>query len=260
MSNKVEFKYPFRLGSATDYGTVLKNLNDKIDNVKKQISYFDTYNITTVVTDSTKFASQLNALPLNEGLVINAASFSDGSTTYTTGDVLLKLANNQVVHIKSQTGGVYYPAEIEKTGELYSVKYVFSGHAPKQTDGAQNVNVKTSTTTTGTTATLAPSINFSGLIPADSENSYIYGIWDRLNAEEDKTQIEFSFKAYYFSETSGGTPSLIYPFIQIFMCDEYEAPSEQAYVDFELVKPTSTNTNWVVKLDKSLNGYYIKVK
>lgn len=260
MSSKVEFKYPFKIGRAEDYGTVLENLNEKIDNVKKQISYFDTYNITTVITDSAKFASQLNALPLNEGLVINTPSFSDGSTTYTTGDVLLKLANNQVVHIKAQTGGVYYPAEIEKTGELYSIKYVFSGHAPKQTDEAQNVSVKTSTNTTGTTAKLAQSINFNGLIPADSENSYVYGIWDQLKAEASKTQIEFSFKAYYFSETSGATPNLIYPFIQIFMCDESEAPSEQAYVDFELVKPTSTNSNWIVKLDKSLNGYYIKVK
>lgn len=260
--SKSGFTYPYRVGSSENYGKVLKDLDDKIEAVKKQISYFDTYNITTVVTDSALFASQLNALPLNQALVINCASFSDGSGTYTTGDVLLKLSNGQVVHIKSQTGGIYYPSEIEKSGELYSIKYSFSSTSPKQSDPESSVDVKTSSTSSDeiTIATLAPSIKFNNLIPADSDNSYIYGIWDQLKATEGSTEINYSFKSYWFEKEESTSPELIKPFIQIFMCDEDALPSEQVYTEYTLTAPTTVGGDWVVTVGSDLNNYYIKVK
>ena len=35
------FKYPFRVSDRDDYKQILSDLNDKIDSVKKQVSYFD---------------------------------------------------------------------------------------------------------------------------------------------------------------------------------------------------------------------------
>ena len=60
------------------------------------------------------FNAKVNALPPNSSLVINADEFSSDGVSYSRGDIILKDAYSRVVHIKSQTGGVYFPVKIEQ--------------------------------------------------------------------------------------------------------------------------------------------------
>ena len=62
MSNTKTFNYPFKIGNAANYGQVLTDLNDKLDNIKKEVSYFDFYHISDAVTDANLFASQRRQL------------------------------------------------------------------------------------------------------------------------------------------------------------------------------------------------------
>ena len=84
------FNYPFRIDNRDDYNEILKDLNEKIDLIKKRGSYFDFYNITNAVTDSNNFAAQINSLPFNEALVINTPPFYYSGENYSTGDVVIK--------------------------------------------------------------------------------------------------------------------------------------------------------------------------
>lgn len=138
MSNIKTFNYPFKVGNPESFGTILSNLNDKLDSMKKQVSYFDFYNITDIVTDASSFATKINNLPLNQSLVINTAPFYYNGDNYAPGDIIVKNYLGEYYHIKAQTGGVFYPQKIEGKDGSYIIHFGFNGSSPTE-DVAEGV-------------------------------------------------------------------------------------------------------------------------
>ena len=108
-------KIIYSTGDPTTYGALINNLYQRVEGLKKTVSYLDFYNISDAVTNEVKFSEQLNKLPLNQSLVINTAPFQHGGVSYSTGDILTKTTSNEILHIKAQTGGVFFPESITKT-------------------------------------------------------------------------------------------------------------------------------------------------
>ena len=121
-----------KIGSARDFQTQIDNLNTKLDNVAKNLTYFDFYNIVDVTVNKNNFSAQVNALTPNTSLIINSEPFFLNNVYYNTGDIIFKSSNSNIVHIKAQTGGIYYPNKItfDENSNSYSIEYKYTPTQP----------------------------------------------------------------------------------------------------------------------------------
>ena len=101
-----------KAANAADFQTQIDNLNTKLNSVAKNLTYFDFYNIVDVTVNKNNFSAQVNALTPNTSLIINSEPFFLNDVYYNTGDIIFKSSNSNIVHIKAQTGGIYYPNKI----------------------------------------------------------------------------------------------------------------------------------------------------
>lgn len=268
MAETKTFTFPFSVDNRTDYGNILTQLNNKIDNIKKKVSYFDAYNISGAVVDNEQLTSQLNALPINQSLVINTSPFSLNGATYSPGDILLKLSTGEVMHIKSQTGGVFYPFRIQQSedGGSYTLEYAYSGSAPVNKEYSVDYSDEENK---DAVAEFAEKITFTGV--KDTEKNDIYGIWKEVINEwvkpEDYTgpdQYFFTFKTYSTSPDDNSNPRFVKPFLQFYFCsniDSTRLATEQFSIDYSLSIVTINSIDyWKVSIDYIPENLWVKVK
>lgn len=217
--------------SQTNFKQKLEELNEKISNIRKNITYLDIYNIIDVCEDQQNFSAQSCALVPNSSLVINCDGFYFNNERYETGDLVLKMANNKVVHIKAQTGGIFYPSsvEIDKSNNL-NITYSFSPIQPWKD-------------TTSDDGKLAEKMTFNGLNIKEKTN--IYGLWQ---------SVDESFDAKCLTDSD----TLIEPYIKFYLVDENSMPVEEICLDYKL-ELDSTNSIYSVTIDSEAS-IYMKVK
>jgi hypothetical protein len=163
----------YTTGDPKQYGALINNLYTRVESLKKEVSYLDFYNITGAVTDELRFSEQLSGLPLNQSLVINTAPFYYGGQSYSTGDILVKTASSEIIHIKAQTGGVFFPEKITKTVDAngndlgnYNIHFAYQGASPTLKE-----DVATSSDT-GWTSKFAQTIKYTNLTSATNSGMY----------------------------------------------------------------------------------------
>lgn len=245
------FTPPFSVGSASDYGDALKVIHDELHTITKNITYLDAYNIVDVVVDSTKFGAQIAALSSNSSLVINSQPFFYNGISYNTGDIVLKISSGEVVHIKAQPGGIFYPSKVGRDSNgNYSIQYTYSKTSPEPST-TNNADVNQTTT-------LAESIQFRGLSASDTTESYIYGVWDSLDSLQGSGKLEvyvFDGKIVY--------PQLQFWFAQLNPTTLKMEPFEELCIEYTL---TQTDGYWNISIDSNLDqlvensGIWVKVK
>lgn len=223
--------------TSSDYKEELDSLNEKISEIRKNISYLDVYNIVDVCEDRQKFDAQVNALLPNSSLVINCDGFYSNNERYETGDIILKMSNGNPVHIKAQTGGIFYPSNVSvDSSNNVSITYTFSGSQPiidKSTSGEE------------TQPSFAREMTFKpGKI---NEKSNIYGLW------QDVTK---SFKAWYYDEYE---TQPIEPYIKFYLVKDNK-PAEEICLDYILT--LGEDKYYQVEIDSNLqtSTIYMKVK
>lgn len=229
--------------SKGSYSDKLSFLSEQIQEIKKEISYLDLYNITAVIDDPALFYSITGSIFPNSAAIINCDPFFINDTQYKTGDILLKIADGSLVHIKATTSGVYYPSSITYNGQGYVLTYEFSSSIPTQETSEIEVNGKIDNPVT--------TIQFTG-IQGESDAS-IYGNWFQLTDEINK------FKAYEKDDESK-TP--INPMCQFFFCSKDGSVLEEIYVDYNLeLKEKEWEISGLEDLIKKEDNYiFIKVK
>lgn len=232
--------------NSTDFQNQIIDLNNKINSVAKNLTYFDFYNIVDVVTNKNNFNGQINNLTQNSSLIINCNPFYSNEEYYNTGDIIFKSSVGNIVHIRAQTGGIYYPYKIitEDNGSTYNIQYKYS--AIKPTINSTEVNgVLTEDGKKEWKATLAETINFKQL--TSEEQGSIYGLWQEFPANG---LFEASFK----------NNIAIQPYIKFYLCDNSGNNMEEISIDYIL---TLNNTQWKIDfVDNSVNtaNLWMKVK
>lgn len=226
------------------YSDKLSFLSEQIQEIKKEISYLDLYNITAVIDDPALFYSITGSIFPNSAAIINCDPFFINDTQYKTGDILLKIADGSLVHIKATTSGVYYPSSITTDGQGYVLTYEFSSSIPTQEISTIGVNEEVNNPST--------IIQFTD-IQGESDAS-IYGNWFQLTDEVNK------FKAYEKDDESK-TP--INPMCQFFFCSKDGSVLEEIYIDYnlELTEGKEWEIGGLEDLTKKEDNYiFIKVK
>lgn len=132
-NEKVKSYNTFADTKVCNYSKSLQAINERINTLHKQLTYWDLYHITQVVNNKDELGIKFTALHNGESLVINTnESFQSNDQWYSRGDVVLKLDNGEQLLIKSQNSGYYYPASIKYDDDLKSliIKYNFNNAAP----------------------------------------------------------------------------------------------------------------------------------
>lgn len=100
-----------------DFGTVLQQIDNKLNEVKKEITYWDVYNISSAITSAEQFESKIANLEINNSTVINTTyfkrNFQGKVTDFYSGDIIIRLKDGSYQHIKAANAGVYVPTIID---------------------------------------------------------------------------------------------------------------------------------------------------
>ena len=239
----------FSVTNKESFQGALNDLTQKINDVAKQISYFDIYNIVDTVVDKNLFASQVNALTNYSSLVINTEPFYVNGVSYNTGDIILKNDKGQAIHIKAQTGGIYYPSKIVKdaSSNSFSIQYAYSAIQPEP-DSTANYDIVLNPD--GIT-TPAEKITISGF-STDLNKNYVYGLWREFG--------NGSFSVFTREDV------IVKPYIKFYLVSKDEngeiVDMEEIYLDYSL-NINEEKTTWTISLTDDFvdsANLWIKVK
>lgn len=203
----------FKCSNSSDYKKALEDLQKDLAEVKKDITYLDVYNITEVCEDKTTFSSKANALAPNSAMVINTEPFFYNDDTYNTGDIILKMANEDTIHIKAQTGGIFYPSAVikNKDGVDYSIQFSYMPTDPKEPESS--FEIVDDTVKDYVPADFAKKITFEGFKVPSTEITNVYGYWGAFTTYKKFRKINSVkpyIKFYYISKNGSEEVSLDY--------------------------------------------------
>lgn len=98
---------------AKDFGAALQQIDTKLNDIKKEITYWDVYNISSAITSAEQFESKIANLEINNSTVINTTyfkrNFQGKETEFYSGDIIIRLKDGSYQHIKAANAGVYIP-------------------------------------------------------------------------------------------------------------------------------------------------------
>ena len=235
-----------KAANAADFQTQIDNLNTKLNSVAKNLTYFDFYNIVDVTVNKNNFSAQVNALTPNTSLIINSEPFFLNDVYYNTGDIIFKSSNSNIVHIKAQTGGIYYPNKITFENNSYSIEYKYTPTQPV-TGSSTDVDISIEDQAANGAA---ETIKCNGL--TTHAPSTIYGLWKKFTS---------SFPAC----KKDGT--VIQPYIKFYLYDkEDKITPEEICLDYSLTcqNENTDNPTWNIKINDSneefLTNIWMKVK
>lgn len=215
----------------------IEYLESKIDATTRELSYWDMYKISDVLTTSSEFQSSVNKLLPYSSLVINTTIVGD--TDYFPGDIIVKRPNGNYDIIRAERGGIFYPSEIVKAESTYTYDFTFSYKAAAPSGD----NIDISVTNNKWTATYRPQITFKGLTAGSVGSPYnkvllVDGQGDnKLQATIELTASTSAPIVKCFTQTATGQ-------------------WEDVYCDFEITKGTNiytitiNNNNLPTILDK----------
>lgn len=222
-----------------DLKSNLSSLAENVNKIGKEISYLDLYNITTAIENKEDFQKEVNFLAPNSAAVINAPSFSIDNITYKTGDIMLRNNAGDLIHIKAQAGGVYFPAQIlkDKDGQYQIIfqysEAIISGNIEKPVAENNNENIVDKA---------YQKISFTGL-QTSNEDATIYG---HIFAIDSSNQA-FSFSAM----TIGST--VVRPVIKFYFEDD-TGDREEVFLDYAVELSQGENPEFTVTINDTFTG------
>ena len=119
--------------SNNDFQKNLELLNERINTIHKELSYWDLYKITDSVLSSESFPAIISGLAVGSSAVINCETFTYMETQYHRGDVIVKISDNNELLIPAINTGVFKPDDIQYDEDSggYRLSFTFMPSVPK---------------------------------------------------------------------------------------------------------------------------------
>lgn len=116
----------------------IEYLYNKLSKVSKEIGFWDLYKISATVSDKNDLQSVINGLiPYTSAIINTPSSFTEGTSLYSAGDLIVKKPDGSFEHIAAERGGIFFPYQIEKTetdnnNYNYTIYYQLKSNEPTQ--------------------------------------------------------------------------------------------------------------------------------
>lgn len=216
--------------NAEDYKKRLDTLQQNIELTKRNLSSLDLYKIEVSITDSKDIGYKISELlPNTAATIATDNSFSWNGEVWYRGDLAFKDENGNLIHIHSDTNGLYFPSKLVKNGNSYIITYGYSNAQP--VEGTQSLN-------DGDDALNHPSKNISLNIDYDA-SSTVYGI---------KAQPENGVVVFDVSKNGNND---IFPIIKCFT-----SYNEEVATSFVL-EQINSRTQWQISNIPSIVDYVL---
>lgn len=219
--------------TAGQFATAMQNIDTKLNEIKKEITYWDIYKIASAITSAEDFENKVENLEINHSTVINTThfkrSFQGMETDFYSGDIIVRLKDGSYQHIEAANAGVYIPTITdnnngEETNENTTNLKITYNYATTVTNDQKEISA-TIKTLTGT-------------------NSQMYGY--SIPGTYDSQTKKFSFDIVYQKKYDNGnlvndTTKPIVPVLKFFdknnqevYTDEYTLRTNGSKYDFYL--------------------------
>ena len=104
----------------------LNLLNERINIIHKELSYWDLYRITDSVLTEESFPAVISGLAVGNSAVINCDTFTYNNQRYHRGDVIVKINDSEELWIKSINAGSFMPTGFSKDESgLYTLEFKY---------------------------------------------------------------------------------------------------------------------------------------
>lgn len=230
MSTLKQFQdYGLPKPNANSREDVQKNINylySKVKQVSKNLTFWDLYKISSVVTDKKDLQSISNALlPFTSAIINTPTAFVDGDT-YAVGDIVVKHQDGTTEHIRAERGGIFFPQKITRgsgsNNYNYTIDFTLKSNEPEKVITASVIN--NSGNTWDASSKYTSEIQFKDLVGGAGESPY------------NIVYTTFSSMTFPKAKTSSGKD--IQPIVK-----GYNSNGEEVYWD---LKVTTSGSNWVI--------------
>lgn len=223
----------------TDFMINIKYLEDKINATTKELTYWDLYRISSVLTDANAFNSAINDLLPYSSLIVNTkGSTGKENGDYNPGDIFIKHNDGTYTKIKAERGGIFYPNKITRTTNnsnnyTYDISYQYAVNTPSKTEA-------NSVTTEGGqfTCEYANTMTYKGIIGGLVGSPY-NKVYYRNGNNKIPPQIGVDGK----KNTDG---QYVAPIVKCFT--ETNNQLEEVYCDIEIDYQNQSNKTYTIKL------------
>ena len=218
--NETQFFSTWSFENATDIKSALNYINQKLNEITRQVSFWDIYNVTQVLLNDNDLTSKLAILNIGEAAIVNANVLTDGKENHYRGDIAYRKADGNLIWIPAENKGIYKP----------SIRY----HTNEQGEGMLQVTYTYQATTPeeGWTDTV--------YMNADTKAGYLFNVdtatFSEVTPQTTPRTFSYSFDAIYV--TKDGETFLLKPIIKFYMNDGHEG-FEEFYPDCVWVESSS---------------------
>lgn len=252
--------WPNSATTAAQFSQDLEFLNKRINYLRRYLTFFDIYHIKDVVTDESTFDAKVSALPVNSSLVVNA-KVQKGSEEYNRGDVVVKLNDGSVRHIRAQNVGIFYPvvkiAKDENNKDIpntYSLNYIYTSQVPDSTlpDGKYDISNPEDVPDVNN----LPGILQYNIPLASGEGGVTYGIYQDTENEKVENNVVIS-KKITFNVVNDSDGHSITPIFRLFV-DEPDSNYREEYVSSNITLSLTDGKYTIGNIPSIVNKVLVK--
>ena len=143
-NNETKFYSTFTFDDLDDIKAALVELNNKLENCTRQISFWDIYNVTQVLLSDSDMNAKIALLNNGESAIVNANTIVNGNQTYWRGDILYRQLDGTLLYIPAENKGIYVPTlSYDETSHMLRLSYAYDS-TPQDSEQEIIVDVDTS--------------------------------------------------------------------------------------------------------------------
>ena len=133
--NETEFFSTWSLDDprSSDIKTALTEINKKLNDITRDVSFWDVYNVTQVLLNDNDLTSKLALLNIGEAAIVNANVLNNGAENHYRGDVAYRKADGELIWIDAENKGIYKPSvTYDDNDDMLKVTYSYQSNTPSE--------------------------------------------------------------------------------------------------------------------------------
>jgi len=114
------------ISQENDLKTALTQLDNKLNEMNREVSFWDVFNVTQVLLTESDLTSKLALLNIGEAAIVNANKISDGNESRYRGDIAYRKSSGELIWIPAENKGIYIPSiSYDNNSDMLQIRYSY---------------------------------------------------------------------------------------------------------------------------------------